>query len=295
MYKTILRKGSEKNSHLTSNEEWMLLKISVLIVARNEERLIANTVNALLNQTLKPNLIVVVNDGSIDNTGKIARKLGCHVIDLPYHKEKCIGKPELAMKYNTGLKYVKKLDNFDYILFIGADHAIPPDYIEKIVKRMESDPNIAVASGSIEGEVFDPDSPRGSGRIIRVKFWKDANRFCFPLIYGWESWIILKAQQLGYQTVCFEDIRTRVQRKTSNRKALYLGKAMRALGYDTRYALGRCLITFLRQPRAGIEMFSGWLGHENEKSDIAYWVNERQKSILWNKIKTVIKKGGRLS
>ena len=68
------------------------------------------------------------------------------------------------------------------------------------------------------------------------------------------------------------------------------GKAMYALGYDWKYALGRCVLTFLRNPRAGWSMFWNWIIHKDvKKIDIAEWVNKRQKKIFWKRVKQIIK------
>ena len=46
-------------------------KIAVVIVAKNEEKLIAKTLDSLRNQDLKPYRIILVNDGSTDRTEEI--------------------------------------------------------------------------------------------------------------------------------------------------------------------------------------------------------------------------------
>lgn len=269
------------------------IKVVALIVARNEEEFLPKTISALKNQYLKPELIVLVDDGSTDNTASIGKKFGCHVISLPYHKESHVGMPELASVINQGLSYISKFNSFDYLLILGADHVLPPNYIKDIVKKMEEDKKIVIASGSIIDEPFTEDSPRGSGRIIRIDFWKELNGMQFPVNYGWESWLVLKARQQGYEAICFNDIKTRIQRKTSY-KGIKLGKAMYALGYYWLYAVGRCFLTFLNNPVGGIMMFVGWaFCRDIDKLDIAEWVNKTQRKIFWQRIKRIIKKWGR--
>jgi len=77
-------------------------------------------------------------------------------------------------------------------------------------------------------------------------------------------------------------------------KVKFLGKAMYALGYDWKYALGRCVLTFFKSPKAGWSMFWGWLLHKNVKRlDIADWINQLQKNLFWKRAQTIIKRGGR--
>jgi len=69
---------------------------------------------------------------------------------------------------------------------------------------------------------------------------------------------------------------------------------MYALGYDWKYALGRCALTFFKSPKAGIDMFRGWLLHRDvERLDVADWVNQIQKNIFWKRVLEIIKRRGR--
>ncbi len=60
---------------------------------------------SLQQQNLRIDLIVIVNDGSTDDAGEIAREYGCEVIDLPFHDENYARKPELARVHNAGLDF----------------------------------------------------------------------------------------------------------------------------------------------------------------------------------------------
>jgi len=263
-------------------------KIAALIVCRNEEDHIGSTIDSLKCQTYPIDLIVVVDDGSTDNTRKIAESKGCIVLSLPYHEESYVGRPELAERWNIGLAYIRKFSP-DYVLLMGADHALPPNYVEEILKRMKE--KVVIASGRIEGEPFTETAPRGSGRIVKASFWRKINNMQYPVIWGWESWLSFKALQLGYEVRCFRNIVSKIGRPTRLSKADYLGKAMYALGYHWKYAIGRCLLTFLRSPKAGVKMFLGWLMHEGvERADIAEWVSDMQKQQIWKRIKSAIKR-----
>ena len=76
-----------------------------------------------------PVRIVVINDGSTDDTPIISGNAGCDLINLPYHEESYVSKPEIAAVWNQGLEHAKTLKP-DYIVISGADHIYPPHYIE---------------------------------------------------------------------------------------------------------------------------------------------------------------------
>ena len=79
-----------------------MCKISVLIPAYNEEKSIGKCVESCLNQTRNPDEIIVVNDGSTDNTLQILKSFGnqIKIIDL----EKNTGNKSKAQE--IGLNYV---------------------------------------------------------------------------------------------------------------------------------------------------------------------------------------------
>lgn len=55
-------------------------KIRGLNAARDEEENIRRALNSLLNQTVKPLIITVLDDSSSDRTGEVAKELGAHII-----------------------------------------------------------------------------------------------------------------------------------------------------------------------------------------------------------------------
>lgn len=261
------------------------------MVVRNEETHIARVLSALSCQTFPIQQIILVDDGSIDATPTIAQSFGCTIVSLPFHEDNLVGTPELASRWNIGLKEIQKYAP-DYVLLMGGDHVLPTDYLEKLITKMND--NIVIASGSIEGEPYSENSPRGSGRLVNTAFWMRINQMKYPISYGWESWLIFKAMQLGYEPRCFRDIQTNIERQTSLRKSKLLGKAMYALGYDWKYVLGRCFLTFIQSPKAGVDMLWGWRMHQDvERLDVADFVQRLQQKRFCEHIWSFLKKGGR--
>jgi len=259
------------------------MKICAVLSARNEQDFIRGTLASLDRQTLKPYKIIVVNDGSEDKTAEISAEYA-DVINLPPHKQSYIGRPELARVLNEGLKRIP--DDCDYVLILGADHSLPENYVERIVSRMIED-DVKIASGHIEGEPYHPEMPRGSGRIYDFKFFKEIG--FFPVNWGWESYVLFKAMQMGYKVRCYRDVDAGKIRPTSmsKRKMYYNGKGMKALGYDFKYALGRAIIN------RSLSMLKGYLSDVEVYKDIAEFVREWQKKIFWARVRRILSHKGR--
>ena len=96
-------------------------KISIIIPAYNCEKYIERCVKSILCQTYHNLEIIVINDGSKDNTIKVLKKLG--------NEDNRI---VVINKENTGVSDTRNLGlekaTGDYIGFVDSD-----DYIEKYV------------------------------------------------------------------------------------------------------------------------------------------------------------------
>jgi len=108
-------------------------KISVVIPAYNEEKNIALCISSLLGQKNKDVEIIVVNDGSTDNTEKIAKIFSEYVKIINVKKRSGV-----ANARNIGVKAAKG----DVVAFIDADSIAGPHWVRSIKKDMKK--NVAV-------------------------------------------------------------------------------------------------------------------------------------------------------
>ncbi len=214
------------------------INYDVLIPARNEELIIEKTLNHLNKQTIKPNSVIVVNDNSNDRTKEIATSYGAKVIDFPYEHKNWVISGKLGIVFSFGMKYFDK--NNSHFMILGADHILPENYIQDIIRNMKKD-GVDMASGIIENEVTK--SPRGSGRVFTKKAmecidWK------YQSNYGYETYALFKIQSEGMKTFVYP-IMTKTQRPTGtnyNKKKFYhMGFSYKALGYTSFYGIGRGL------------------------------------------------------
>jgi len=98
--------------------------LSIVIPARNEAENIGTHLNEIT--TLYPETeIVVVNDGSTDDTAAIAERAGAVVINHPY-----------SMGNGAAIKSGARAANGKYILFMDGDGQHQPGDIEKLIATM---------------------------------------------------------------------------------------------------------------------------------------------------------------
>lgn len=108
-------------------------KVSVIVPVYNVEQYIEKCLTSLVNQTLKDIEIIVVNDGSKDNSKKIIDNFLDKYKNIVYVEKKNGG---LSDARNFGLKYAKG----DYIAFLDSDDYVDVTIYEKMYnKAIEED------------------------------------------------------------------------------------------------------------------------------------------------------------
>ena len=112
--------------------------VTVIVPAYNEADCIADTVNSLLAQSMAAEEIIVVDDGSTDNTAEICRSLGVTVIAPPENTGSKAG------AQNYALSRIKT----QYILAIDADTMLKDDALEKLFSAMNS-PEVVATCGFV--------------------------------------------------------------------------------------------------------------------------------------------------
>lgn len=106
-------------------------KISVVIPLYNKEKSIARTIESILNQTLHDFELVIVDDGSTDNSVDIVRSFSDERIVLIQQKNAGPGAAR-----NTGVRNAKA----DWIVFLDADDENLPDSLEFFAKMIDVHP-----------------------------------------------------------------------------------------------------------------------------------------------------------
>lgn len=114
-----------------SEKEGFIMKISIIIPVYNSGITIKRTIDSLLNQTNQDFEVIIVNDGSTDDTknhilNKIKNISNFYLID------QVNGGASSAR--NTGIKKA----NGDYLSFIDADDVVSEYYVQEILSHLSS-------------------------------------------------------------------------------------------------------------------------------------------------------------
>ena len=114
------------------------MKILIMIPAYNEELNIERVVNNLIENYPQYDY-VVINDGSKDDTAKICREKGFHLIDLPIN----LG---LSGAVQAGMRYAWQ-NGYDAAIQIDGDGQHRPEFIEELAEELDKD-NAQIVIGS---------------------------------------------------------------------------------------------------------------------------------------------------
>lgn len=105
-------------------------KVSVIVPAYNVETYISKCINSVLSQTCPDLELIVVNDGSKDNTAQIIDRIAEHDTRLKViHKEN----EGVSAARNSGLD----ICSGEYVVFVDGDDYIAPDYLEYMLGLVE--------------------------------------------------------------------------------------------------------------------------------------------------------------
>ncbi|MFX0107834.1 MAG: glycosyltransferase [Candidatus Hodarchaeota archaeon] len=158
----------------------------------NEREKIPDLVKSVAQQTKKPSLWLLIDDGSTDGSGEMFERLAAEagIATLISHMPpKMKGNLDrLGYAYNNAFTEFRDiLDRMSpsYLALADVDTRFPKDYFEHMTAIMDADRRLGCINGQIGNETKRMDWPRGSGKITRwsvvqsiSKFWDiDADSF----------------------------------------------------------------------------------------------------------------------
>jgi len=115
------------------------LLVSIIIPVFNRERMIGECIESVLKQTYKSIELVVVDDGSTDNTAQVVKELASIYPNYIRYVYQDNSGPAIAR--NTGLSHSAG----EFIQYLDSDDLLLPTKIELQVKALQNHPEAEVA------------------------------------------------------------------------------------------------------------------------------------------------------
>lgn len=218
-----------------------------IVTCRNSEANVEEAVLSLKEQSQPPLYVIVIDDGSRDRTPEVLKRLqegwpALHVItnpDLGYSIARVVSNWNKAIQYARDMR----LPAADYHMISTDDTVYDKDYAEKMLRHMDADGKIGVASGEYGERTAI--TPHGAGRFVRSAFF-EKHHGLYPEKMGYESLVLHTAAKYGYTYRVFADARFTHTRPLGKNHHFYeFGASMRTLGYHPLFALGRFALYFV--------------------------------------------------
>ena len=279
----------------------------IIIPAHNEEAYLKLTLDSVVNQTLLPKKVVVVNDHSTDTTENI---INAFASEYPYiQKVNTTSSTEHmpgSKVINAFHKGLEVLDtNYDFIVKLDADLILPEHYFESIANIFKADTKVGLAGGFAYEEngsgewklnhPMNPDHVRGA--------FKAYTKDCFTAIgglknsIGWDTVDELLVRFHGFKVYTDKTLQVKHLRPVGtsyNKKARLLqGEAM----YKMRYGF---LLTCLAAAKMAWKQrkFNSFFYHLKgyflaKKKQLPHLVNPEEGKFIRNyRFKGILKKFG---
>jgi hypothetical protein len=246
---------------------------------RDEARFCRHTLQSVVNQTVRPALWVIVDDGSTDGTPAIldeyARRYPfVRVVRRTDRGRRSVG-PGVVKAFYDGYATVDPRQ-FEYLCKLDLDLELPPTYFAGLMRRMAAEPRLGTCSGK-------PYFRTAGGRLVSegvgdemsagmTKFYR---RECFEQIRGfvrevmWDGIDCHRCRMLGWMACSWDEPELRflhLRPMGASDRGLWQGRKRHGrgqwfMGTGPLYMFASALYRSVRRPYVvgGLGMLAGYL------------------------------------
>ncbi len=225
-------------------------RVSCVIPVYNGASFIRDAIESVLGQTFSPIELVVVDDGSTDETADVVRSFGHRVV---YLRQENAGP---ATARNRGVS----ASSGEFLSFLDADDIWVPDKTERQWAAFQADPDLDYCIGGMENfregtpSADEPDGARVDGVVqgfspvtllVRRAYFERVGPFdpAFPAVEDWE-WFV-RAHDAGGKCHVIDAVLTR--------RRLHRGNRTEGRAREQRQALVPVLYASLQRRRQGAQ------------------------------------------
>jgi biofilm PGA synthesis N-glycosyltransferase PgaC len=223
---------------------------------RDEAQYLRRTLDSVAEQSVRPALWVVVDDGSTDGTPAILEEYAGRLPYLRVVRRTDRGRrevgPGVIEAFYAGLETVR-LEDFDYLCKMDMDLNLPVCYFELLMQRMESDPRVGTTSGkpwfvlpqsgALVPEICGDEMSVGMTKFYRVACFKEIGGFVRQVM--WDGIDCHRARMLGWiaESVDLEPLRfVHLRPQGASQKGIWTGRLRAGFG---QYFMGTSPLYYL--------------------------------------------------
>jgi poly-beta-1,6-N-acetyl-D-glucosamine synthase len=223
---------------------------------RDEGQFLRRTLDSVAEQSVKPALWVIVDDGSTDQTPAILEEYASKLPYLRVVKRTDRGRrqvgPGVIDAFYAGLDTVD-LKDFDYVCKLDVDLALSQRYFELLMERMEHNPRIGTSSGKpwfphprngkLVPELCGDEMSVGMTKFYRVSCFEEIGGFVREVM--WDGIDCHRCRMLGWiaESVDDEPLRfVHLRPQGASQKGIWSGRTRAGFG---QYFMGTSPLYYL--------------------------------------------------
>lgn len=261
----------------------MSTRYVIITPARDEERYLAQMVQCVAAQTIRPAEWIIVNDGSSDRTAEIAdgwalRLPWLHVLHRPDRGSRKAGGGVMEA-FAEGYRSLR-CTAWEFIVKLDSDLTFDADYFDRCLRHFQDEPRLGIGGGSLHHyhsgarrcEPHPLFHVRGATKIYRRTCWEEIGGLWQGT--GWDTIDEVHANMLGWTTRSFPDVEAIHHRFTGSADGGWKdgeknGRGNYTSGYHPIYALARSCRRMFRKPyiTTGCGMLYGFASCYWKKTD----------------------------
>ena len=143
-------------------------KVSIIVPVYNAEKYLQKCVDSILSQTLTDLQVILVDDGSTDNTENTVSMFSSAYFSIRYVKKKNGGK---HTAYNLALEHAMGT----YLLCVDSDDFLTPDAIEVLREAASPDCGICAYKATVDGIALSSEFPAEVKETTAFGLYSDLN------------------------------------------------------------------------------------------------------------------------
>jgi len=189
----------------------------ILTAAYNEQDYIEETIHSVLRQTLRPEVWLIISDGSTDATEDIVRRYSAKYPFIRLlRRDKGQGRSFASKVYalHAGIEHLGRIET-EFIAHLDADISLDSSYFEAVIGKFHHDPALGIGGGWYAEKVngtfaITPGnsalSVPGGMQVFRRKCYETIGGL-LPIEYGGEDWYAeVMARKAGWRVQSFPEL-----------------------------------------------------------------------------------------